>query len=126
MISKSETYAHAVIGFIVCNLIEDGLVISSLFPAKEGIYRFNYDKLVLTLKILYAATLNYIISMICFIVYAFKYDYTHFDMVFLIINVIIGVFAYCFLIASIRALLGKSKRVKEIQELFAARSKINV
>ena len=126
MISKNESYLHVIIGFIVCNLIEDVLVISSLFPAKEGIYRFNYDKLVLTLKILYGATVNYLISMICFIIYASTYDYSHFDMVFLIINVFVGVFAYIFLIASIRALLGKSKRVKEIQELFAARSKVNV
>ena len=126
-ISNDDLIPRVIIGFVVCDFIEDFLNIASIFPAKEGIYRYNFDRMVLCIKILYGSLLFYIVAMICYIIYAVNYpDRNVYDNAFLVIYIICGLFIYIFLISTGRRLLGTLRRIKEIQELIAVRARVNV
>lgn len=115
------------IGFIVCNLIMDVLNIVCLFPAKEGIYQFDHDRMVLCAKIIWGSLLFYIISMICYIIYTSNSQNSDvYDNIFLAVSIIVGVFTYVALLVSSKRIIASLKRIKEIRELLASRARVNV
>ena len=122
-----DTIPRVVIGFIVCNLIEDFLNIAVVFPAKEGIYRYNLDRMVIALKTIWGAFIFFIVSNICYIIYTTHYpDRSVIDQAYLAINLIIGVIVYVSLIYSSRRLMGLLQKIKQIQETMAIRAHINI
>jgi hypothetical protein len=126
-VTDDDTVPRVVIGFIVCNLIEDFLNIACVFPAKEGIYNYNYDRMVLSLKIIWGALFFFVVSNICFIIYSSHYpDRTVFDNVFLAINLAVGILVYISLIISSRSLFRTLIRIRQIKESLAARVHVNI
>lgn len=127
LVRDDNSMPRVVIGFIVCNLIMDVLNIVCIFPAKEGIYQFDHDRMVLCAKIIWGSLLFYIVSMICFIVYDSNYKSSNvYDKIFLAVSIIVGIFTYVALLVSSKRIIASLKRIKEIRELLAARARVNV
>lgn len=125
LINSESRIPRIIIGFIVCDLIQDVLSIACLFPAKDAVYRYVFERMVLCVRMVFFCFFFYIIENIFYIIYSVNYeDRNDYDNAYLIINIIVGFSLFVILLASSRNLLRTLKRIKEIKEMAAARAHV--
>lgn len=117
---------RVVIGFIIFNLIQDILNIVVIAPAKSGIYMMNEGKMGLTIKIFYFTLLVFVISNIFYVIYTCELENTgRIDILFVIVNILIGLMLYIYEISWGRTLFGRIRRINELEHIIAANNSNN-